>query len=94
MKQRYSLLDIAKLTDGLIRCDEDGDRYAVKTEDKIFVKHSLDNAYYPVLFEKDLIRALKLILMKQEMSHDARTILHYLAYELSIEDELEQEMFG
>jgi len=92
MKTKITLLEMAKLTNGQSLQEDHSTRYAIECDDKIWVKHL--NAYQPVLFEKDLIHELSLLLLKNTITHDERTCLHYLAHKLNIEDQLYEKMFG
>lgn len=93
MERKITLLDMAKLTEGktLLPSGNPND-HAVLIDDIIFVKH-LD-AYYPILFERDLIHELSLLLLGNSINNDERTCLHYLAHKLNIEDQLYEKMFG
>jgi len=93
MTKKITLLDMAKLTEGITLLPSgDPDNHAVKIDDVIFVKHL--NAYYPILFERDLIHELSLLLLGDNINHNERTCLHYLAHKLNIEDQLYEKMFG
>ncbi len=92
MVSKIKLLDMAKLTSGLtLTGGIDEDAKAIQVDDKIFVKH-LD-AYYPVIFEKDVVFRIVMMLKKSKMTHDERVCLHFLAADLGIEDIVEEELF-
>jgi hypothetical protein len=92
MTEKITLLDMAKLTGGATLTYADGERYAVQMGDKIWVKHL--GAYHSMIFEKDIIHKLVMMLRGTKLTQDERVCLHYLAYDLGIEDELERELFG
>jgi hypothetical protein len=93
MTKNIRLLDMAKLTYGQSMAR--GDDLAVSVDGKVFVK-SFEvppnggvgrEAYCPVIFEKDIIHHIKMLL-HGDRTEGERAALMYLAYELGLEDEL------
>jgi hypothetical protein len=92
MTKNVRLLDMAKMTCGQTMTSSD--EFAVSMENKYFVK-SFDvnlkgEAYCPVIFEKDIVHHIKMLLHGANTEGE-RAILMYLAYELGLEDEILKE---
>lgn len=93
MTKNIELLDMAKMTYG--QTMKRGDEYAVSVDGKVFVKtfdvtingKGNKETYCPVIFEKDIIFNIKMLLHGDRTAGE-RAVLLYLAYELGIEDEL------
>lgn len=87
MTKQINLLEMAKITEGqTVRSKED---FAVSMEDKVWVRSWGENgdAYYPVIFEKDLVHRIRIMLYGAKTEGE-RALLMYLAYDLGFEDEL------
>lgn len=89
MRTQISLLEMIKLTEGqTVMRKED---LAVSMEDKVWVKSWGENgdAYYPVIFEKDLVHKIKMLLFGAKTEGE-RALLMWLAYDLGLEDEIKE----
>jgi hypothetical protein len=87
MTKEISLLEMAKLTSGQTMMRKDD--LAVSMDNKYFVRSFGENgdAYYPVIFEKDIVHRIKMLLYRADTTSE-RALLSYLAYDLGFEDEI------
>jgi len=64
---------------------------AVSMDNKIWVRSvgEKGDAFYPVIFEKDLVHKIKMLLFGAKTEGE-RALLMWLAYDLGFEDEVNQ----